>query len=288
MPQIVRDAQMKADPPKKVLLWGKPKEAGKSTLAMHAPTPIIGMQFDLGMPTIPPGVENPDGFIKVDVPPIVDMDPATSAWSRPVTVATDMMKDAKDMRNGIMSGKKEFEFSGEKIPRPKTIIVDGMVELAAHALDWWLAVNEKSDPEDLKNRYAAWGGRLKVLRTFYSVMLALPVNVVFITWEHEETKEAANGQIVGTGVYTPNLGGQLDIQGPGKVDCSVHCFHELITKQNSDGQSSLTHAWRARIKPNPQYPSVGIRNRYDAVGVVDVTLNPEKPYNPWEKLWGKG
>lgn len=276
----------------KLLLAGVPKGGGKTTFAMTAPQPIACLMYDLGNPVIPPGV-NPEGiYVRTYPSPELRINPDSSSWEAPTSVGKLMLKDLIELRAAVI-GQREVKLDGEPTPWPcpRTIVLDGAVAMSDTIIDWILGVNRIREPGDYggggDGTMKFWGKRLQTLKQLYGLILPLPVNVVIITWTAPLWREERDGKGRPTRIATdktePDLGGKLDVQGPGKVDSALLCYSEVV----NHGGKAETHYY-IRTKPNANAAWVGVRNAYNLPDVIDVTMRPDgSGVRPWERLWGK-
>ena len=104
-------------------------------------------------------------------------------------------------------------------------------------------------------------------------------------WESHTEKFADEAAAMGvateaqqepTGRMIPDIGGgKRDETGEWKVDAVLCCYSQK-TPQGI--------GFFVRTKTNENYPSLGIRNRYDAEETIDVTLRKGQPA-PWTRIW---
>lgn len=283
MPKL---SDYKATAVRNVLLAGYPKGSGKSTAAMSAPGNKLLLQYDLGSPTLPPGVDPETVFVRVYPPAMTEVKLDSDKWKRPKNVGAEIIEDIFKVREAVIAGVPPV-VGGETMPWPlrpglDSIILDGFVQKMQHVLDWVLAVNAKANPEDFENKYTAWGKRLNQERIMLDMILPLPVNVVITTWiaAEKETRVFGNGKAVevDTGRVMPDLGGKLNIWGPGKMDTAFYLFSRKSLK---DGLRFM-----AKVKPDENFTWVGSRNNYDEKSEVDLTISEKDKSLPWARLFG--
>lgn len=271
----------------KLLEIGAPKGAGKSTFAMTAPTPIALIQFDPGDPVVPPGVDGSKIFVKTYPSATDGITPDSINWKRAKDVGEDICRDFLALRKGVL-GKADIVISPtEAWPLPRTIVLDGLPSMDGHIINWLLAKQNATTPDDLGNPQAFWGDRLVKNMTLLMAILPLPVNVILTTWSEPEMREITNTkgkkERVTTGRIIPMLGGQLLRRIPGEVDASVFCYSRLL---NVDGKGVTRYYVRTR--PNGLMEECGVRNGYTMPDEIDVTITPGKHEPlPWQRLWGK-
>src|SRR6185436_2175957 len=123
-----------------VLGFGQPK-CGKTSFALTAPQPILVLNFDGGVPGLPPGVNGSEVYIQNYPPAEVNPDLTKSGWARSTVLGQAMMQDILDVRNQLMAGATELNMTDHftkqvvQIPRPQTIVLDGLVEFNQALLD---------------------------------------------------------------------------------------------------------------------------------------------------------
>jgi hypothetical protein len=77
----------------------------------------------------------------------------------------------------------------------------------------------------------------------------------------------------------PNLGGAMDIRGPGKVDSSLYAYSEMVSGRRR---------WFVRTQPNEKTIGIGMRNGYKVPEVIDVTVQATQSSNyvsPWDRVF---
>jgi len=270
----------------KVLLIGSPKGAGKSTLAMTAPTPILDIQFDPGSPVIPPGVDGNQIYVKTYPAANEGINPDSATWAPAKDVGEDICRDILAIRRAVLA-KEEVKLSSEPEPwpLPKTIVLDGLPTMDAHIISWLLAHYRVNSPDELENTFAFWGDRLVKNMALLMAIIPLPVNVVLITWSENEMKETTNAkgkkERIATGRIQPMLGGQLLRKVPGEVDAVLYCYSKLV---NVAGKGETR--FMVRTRANGVVEDCGVRNGYSLPDEIDVTIDPKKPgVMPWNRIW---
>jgi len=264
---------------RKNVIWGIPKESGKTTLALSGTGTKLHLMYDLGNVFAPPGKDPAEIYVRSYPPIDPDIDYDSMRWGRPKNVGERIIKDLWEIRTAFLEGRQiKFSDDEEEIPLPDTLNLDGMVAMREHITDWILATSPggKKEPDDFTNRYALWGFRLDKMTKLLNIILPLPCNVNLITWQSELTRQVRTPQgIVNEkiGEFVPDFGGQLDVYGPGKVDSSLYCFHE-------------NKKWYVRIKSNGIIHGVGVRGRYDGEEVVEVTVKEDgSGVSPWDSVF---
>ena len=282
---------------RKVFLGGRPKAAGKTTFAMTAPGRKLVLQYDLGNPLVPPGVDASQCWARSYAPASPDVQLKTDRWAHATNVGEAVLRDAMAVREAFLaattvpfdikhpsSTREAFLAAapirfpdGEEVPLPDVLILDGMTELPSIMIDWILGVNKKFEADDFlgeggrPNYFKLWQKRLEVMRSLLHMLIPLPCSVVLIGWEAEEM--VANAR---TGKMLPDIGGKLDNLIPGKVDAALRCYAK------SDG-------FFVQMKPDGVREWIGIRGDFDGRKEVDVTIHPgKKEPSPWERVFGLG
>ena len=260
----------------KVFLAGKPKSAGKTTLALTAPGEKLLFSFDLGNPPIPPGVDPTTVWVRQYAPSAPGVKVDSDQWIRSVNVGSQIITDLDEVRSAFLGGRP-IVLDGQVVPLPQSLILDGLTEWQAITLDWVLGVNRKTDPEDFANRYTAWGKRLHIMRTLLNMTVPLPCNVTLIAWEVAELTPDGKP----TGKIIPDVGGRLDNMTPGKVDAALRCFAKF--------QEGKTRFF-VQTKPDGIRDWLGVRGAYGGESEIEVTVTgPRKPGapTPWEQVFGR-
>lgn len=278
-------SEYKTDATRNVLLAGYAKGSGKSTTAISGPGNKILLQYDIGSPTLPPGVDANSVFVRIYPPADVDLNADSDGWKRAKNVGREIIQDVMAIHNGVLA-RKHIVLGGEEVPwimTPNdTLILDGGVQFLQYILDWILAVNNKRNPEDFENRHAPWGKRLNQANIIYNMLLPLPVNVVLTTWvqNERETRLVGSGRTmeVESGRILPDLGGKMSVWGPGKVDAAIYLYSE----RTREGLKFM-----AKVKPDEKFPWVGMRGNYSDVATVDLTISNRNPTLPWDRLFPK-
>ena len=257
---------------RKVLLVGRPKSAGKTTFATSAPGPILLLNYDhAGVISTFPGGKDIHVRSYPSADPDINLD--SDKWVRPTSTGKKILSDIRAIRAGFES-KKDIDFGdGEQLPLPTTLILDGMSEMTATIVDWILAMNKKQDADDFNNKFALWQKRMTQLRILMNICIPLPCNVILTA--HED-KEIVNDNP--TGKIIPDLGGKLDNMVPGKVDSSLRLFTKYANNKVS---------YYVQTKPDAIREWIGVRNRYDLLQEIDVTIDPKHPVSPWQTVFGK-
>lgn len=259
-------------------LYVGPPKGGKSTISLYSPGPILVVHTDIGSSVVPPGVD-PDTvtFITYDE----DDAPLTEG-----TYKFDRKRDVADTirnhQNAIVTQMKALcgmaatiEIDGRTIPRPKTIVVDGVVRWAGSILDAILDVNQKWSPSDFKDPRHAWGDRLAVLGKMIRRWYSVNCNVILTCWDEPILKQL-DRSTVDTGFRRPNIGGQLDIHAPGMANDVLDIYSRVV--------GSTTHYY-ARVRGGT-LQGVGCRGRYSGPDEFDVTIGTSE-LNPYEKIFGR-
>lgn len=278
---------------KSELGFGMPK-TGKSTLPLTADQPILVLNFDNGFTFAPPGcgkeiwVQN---YPPAEIKPDKDKN---LAWDRPLNVAHAMAGDIISVRNQMMKMTPEIELkdhmTGEtiKIPRPKTLILDGLVQVNNAIVDWILRDNNQREVggDGLKS---IWGPRLDKFNKMLGFIMPIPeCHRCMNTWATDEMIKPKGAVMAEkTGVKIPDIGGKLDDWGPGMVDACLYFYTET---ENIGGNIVTKHY--VQTKQSANVKCVGVRGRFDLPSRVDITINPAevgKPgyLSPWERVWGK-
>lgn len=278
MPYQIEDAyaQWKA-----LMGFAGPKN-GKSTLAFYAPQPIVVLNYDGGNPGIPPGVQGRDIYIQNYPVAENEVDPSNAKWSRSGEVGAQVIKDILDVRNTLVSEADELELmdwytmTPFKMPRPKTVILDGLVQFNNILLDWLMASEKMKDTADARqDALKFWSMRLSRMNTLFRFILPLPCNKVFNTWATDEM-EGTGANRKPTGVVIPDIGGKMNDWAAGIVDASLYFFTERANNRTK---------YYVCTKPNASVKCVGVRGRYDLPDVLDITIDPARPKNLWDELW---
>lgn len=272
MPTIAQFARKKTT----LLLTGV-SGSGKSTLLSYAPPPIAMLLVDKDVPTSGPGVDSSAIYYKPYPPAEVKLD--EDSYRRARNIADSLIKDVQLLKAHFVLGQplkvQQFDGTEEEWPSPATVVVEGAAPIADHFLNRVLTINRKNSVDEFDNRFAPYAQRLQTCLDFYDILLRLPCNVIVTTWPEDETKtEKVNGKVesVKTGVVRPDMGGKLNVEGPGKFDSSLYCYSE-------QGK------FYARTRNNAKFQGFKIGNIYGAPEVIDVTLDGKG--DPWTKLFGK-
>lgn len=294
---------------KKSLGFGKPKGGGKSTFYFHADQPLLVLNYDGGDPGKPPGISSDDIWIQNYPIDKIDIKPGSSDWKRSKDQGNMIIQDIVDIVNQMSKTSNEelvltdwWNAGGDmtikaKMPRPKSITLDGMVVLNNAILDWLMAdstwnINDAVDAGKKVQQF--YGERLDRLNKLIRWLVQLPCNINFVTWEKDETKKGPDDTMPQpTGKKVPDIGGKLDQLAPGAVDACLYFYSERA-------QDGIVHYY-ATTKPTKSVDIIGVRGtRYGLPGLVDVTIGiPENKLsakmtignpayiNPWDRVWGK-
>lgn len=265
----------------KAIFAGFPN-SGKSTAALllwslinKDPEKVCHVyQYDICDPLMNiPGVDYNRVMIESYPPAEVDM--TQDAYDLPRNVGDKILRDMVNLKN-ILLGKVKTDQ-----PLPDTIILEGWVNALRHLHNRQMRIDKKQSEEDYSSTYTPFRNRLKNVTMFWDKVIPLPVNVIITTWPGEETKQVknANGKTesIKTGAFTPELGGQFDIYGPGKVDATLLFY--------STGGKHFV-----RTRSNMIFKGFGWKDRYDLREEYDVTLtNKDGVFiNPWKAIWNTG
>ncbi len=252
----------------KAIFCGYPN-SGKSTAAMFSPKPLWIYQYDTCEPLENvPGVDYSDGKVQVEKYPPADVDLDKDSYQRSRNIGDKVLKDLLACKKAILDGNG-----------PATILLDGWVNALRHLHNRNLRIDGMKDEDDYTSQFTPWRKRLKTALDLWDLVVPLPVNVIITTWPGEERKEQRNAQgkseSVKTGALTPELGGQFDIYGPGKVNACLYFYCDA-------------GKYFVRCKSNAQFKGFGVKDRYDLPesGIIDVTLGAGKA-DPWQTLFGK-
>lgn len=253
-----------------VLLAGPPKGAGKTTFALSFPTPILVQSFDLGLLSIPPGVDPTQ--VAVVAYHDVTRSLGEDGKSHPKQdLYAKLLRDLQVAYDSVKSGKGIKLPDGSEFPPPRTLVADGLSRLDTMLVDGQCALQGVAYPEDIpdKQRFGFWGRRLRDVLTATQQFASLDCNVALTSWVGERMDKDGKP----TGVWYPDIGGKMDILGAGIVGAALYCY----------GRGGRYYV---RTKADGIYPWVGVRGNYDAVNEIDVTIEPGKPL-PFERVFGK-
>lgn len=268
---------------RKVVGFGKPKGSGKTTFYLTGRKPLLVLQFDLGSVTMPPGVDPNTVFIQ-DYPDDVFVDLSAASVKRRRELGERVAKDLLAILEGFKAGGETIKLGdGSTIPRPEALLIDGAVRLDEIMIDMICAINGINDPSDMPSKTGNIGGgtmkfyndRLNRLRKLFTMVISLPIDVYMATWEDAKHKRDAQGNITSS-IYEPDLGGKLNILGPGMFDSCLYHYHEA-------------GRYMVRTKPTSEIGLVGVRGRYDLPPTIDVTIDPKDKsgLSPYEKVFGR-
>jgi hypothetical protein len=267
---------------RKSLGFGMPKGAGKTTFYLTMPLPILDFQFDLGSATAPPGVDANQIYVQ-DYCDNEAVDLSSQSLKRKRELGDRLAKDLVALLESFKSSKDIVRLSDNTTcPKPKSILLDGGTRLDEILIDLLCAINAVSDPTDMPSKSGNVGGgtlrfyndRLNRLRKLFAMVISLPVNVSMTTWVDIKNKTDNQGNVISRTI-TPDLGGKLNIIGPGMFDSCLYHFYE-------GGKYCV------RTKPTPESEVLGIRNAYNLAPVIDVTiLKDDKRPLPYERVFGK-
>jgi hypothetical protein len=252
-----------------VLLAGAPKGAGKTTLALSAPVPMVVVSCDLGRLSIPPGVDRS----QVLVLPYHDLtrilgDQGTSHPQKDIYVK--LLRDLAAIYRAV-KGQQPVELDDKStFPTPLTVVLDGVSRLNTMLVDGRCAMNNIEYPDDLDKakRFGFWGKRLADILTVVQQFASLPCNVILTTWIDPKKDKEGNE----TGVWLPDVGGKMDLLTAGIVGAALFCY-------------SRAGKFYVRTQSDGQYPWVGVRDRYDLKPEIDVTIAQGQPL-PFERVFG--
>ena len=270
---------------RKVVGFGKPKGSGKTTFYTSAAVtkkPMLIMQFDLGSITLPPGVNPNDVYIQ-DYPDDTVVNLAETSVKRKREVGDRVAKDLVAVLEGFKTGKDIIKFSDNTtVPRPNALFFDGAVRLDEIIVDLICAINGIADPTDMPSKSGSLGGgtmkfysdRLNRIRKLFTMIISLPIDVYMATWEDAKHKKDTQGNILSS-TYEPDLGGKLNILGPGMFDSCLYHY-------NDAGR------YMVRTKPTPEIGLLGVRGKYGLASPIDVTIKDDDKsgLTPYQKVFG--
>ncbi len=271
-----------------VCLMG-PAGAGKSQFAIQAPSPHAILCVDKPViatpPTGFPGYDSGLSFGKFYPPPEKDLTDDKQKPSR--NVFDQIIKDVEALKCALYKGTEEFTIGTEKWRLPKTIIVEGMDFVRDHCINWVLNTQGKYHMDEFltadgkPNVWLGWGLVAAKMDELFQNLAFLPsirpVNVVVTIGLDEESKrQSVNGkmEVLKTGVFDPAFGGKMSVEAPRKFrDCW------LATKEAGK-------YWMVTSETAKFAKYRGLRSgRFGLQSVEDVTIDPAKPVNHWERLF---
>lgn len=264
---------------RKCLGFGPPKGAGKTTFYLNMPQPLLDFQFDLGSVTVPPGVDASGIYVQDYVDDTV-VDLSTSTVKRRREVGDKLAKDLVALLDSFKSGRDIVTLSdGTRCPKPASLLLDGATRMDEIIVDLICAINGIADPTDMPSKSGNAGGgtmkfygdRLNRLKKLFSMVISLPINVALTTWEDVQVKKDSQGNITSR-IIEPDLGGKLNLIGPGYFDSSLYHFFDA-------------GMYKVRTKPTPEIGKIGVRGAYNLESVIDVTIKPGA-MNPYERVFG--
>ena len=251
-----------------VLLAGVQKGAGKTTIALSAPTPIAVVSCDLGRLSIPPSVAKS----QILVLPYHELtrvmgDMGTSVPQKDIYVK--LMRELTEVWRAVKKGEPIKLESGLEFPTPKTVVLDGLSRLNTMLVDGKCALNGLLYADDLPKeaRFKFWGTRLADVLSLTQQFASLPCNVVLTAWV--DPKNDAEGKP--TGVWLPDIGGKMDLLTAGLVSAALYCY-------------SRAGKFYVRPKSDAAYPWCGIRGEYNLPNDIEVTIGADGKL-PWEKIF---
>lgn len=269
----------------KYVSFGAPKGGGKTTLAMTAPGTKLVLQYDLGSTSIPPGVDPKSVYVQT----YPDSDHSglkkdSDKWTRGKKVYGEVITDIDNVITAFEKKASEVVMhDGTKVPLPEVLILDGLVRLDNIIVDGFCAINNISDPGDAldsKGKVGGgvqkfWGRRLSNINKLFGLAVSLPIHVAALTWESIYELKDAQGNVVSR-KRTPDIGGRLDVWGPGMFDGCIYQYSEA-------------GRFYVRTQSTGEIERLGIRDCYNALPVYDVTIDSAKPGEPlpFEKVFGK-
>lgn len=273
-------SEQKTDNGSKCLGFGEPKGSGKTTFYSTMPQPLLVLQFDLGSVTLPPGVD-PNGVFIQDYPDNTVVDLSANGLKRKREIGDKVAKDFVALLDSFKGNGEVVKLSdGTSCPRPASLFIDGAVRLDEIFIDLICAINNINDPTDMPSRSGYAGGgtqkfysdRLNRLKKLFAMVISLPINVAMATWSDLKEKRDNQGNVTERRIE-PDLGGKLNILGPGMFDSSLYHFHEA-------------GKFLVRTKPTPEIGRLGVRGRYDLEPVIDVTIDQKRPL-PYSRIFGE-
>lgn len=274
---------------RKVLLIGTPKDSGKTTFALStgAHGTVLDLQYDFGNPTIPPGVDPNNIWVKTYPAASPEVSTEDDRWTPARNVGAEIIADIHEIRNAFKEQRPIKLHGEEEIPLPGTLVLDGLVGISYGVMQWILAVNNVKDVDDFESGFIPYAKRLDKLTSLYNMVIPLPCNVILVTWYTPEmkTEKNAKGKLisVATGRFLPDIGGKLDLQGTGKVDAALRCY----SLKTAEGVKYFV-----ATNGGTTYPGLGIRGVYghpnaDKDGNINVTIPRQDKKLPYEVVFGK-
>ncbi len=253
----------------KAMLWGAPKNPGKTTNAMSFPTPIAVLSFDPGNLSIPPWVDRSQVVVQRYHDPTRALNPLGGTVPSK-DVVQDFTRDYIKLAELIRNQKPLVDDNGKELWVPRTVVLDGMTRLNSMMIDSQCMRQGVAEPAGLPKgeSFKFWGGRLSLSKTFWELFLSLPCNVILTAWE-DIVKDSEGKE---TGQRRPDLGGKLDIWGAGYVDASLYCFAQ-------GGR------YKVRTKGDGLIHGCGVRDKYTLPDVIDVTLDKGVGTLIYDKIW---
>jgi len=267
----------------------------KSTFAMQSPQPHAILAVDkpviAPLPDNFPGYNPEQSFGKFYPPPERDL---TDAKALPPRIVFDqLLADLQALKVALHMGATEFTMGGEVWPLPATIIIEGMDFVRDHAVNWVLHTQGKHNMDEFltadgrPNVFLGWGLVAAKMDEFFQNLVFLPsvrpVNVVITIGLDEESKRTAiNGkmEMVKTGIMDPAFGGKMALEAPRKFrDCWL--TQKIANKYWMVVEQGLKYANYRGLRSGRFWPQGLVKE-----GLIDVTLDPAKPVNQWQRLFG--
>lgn len=263
---------------------------GKSQFAIQSPQPHAILCVDKpAIATLPdnfPGYDPALSLGKFYPPPDVDL--TDDKALPPRNVFDQIWKDVYTLRTALYKGVDKFEMGDEVWLLPRTIIIEGADFVRSHAVNWVLNVHHKQHMDEFltadgrPNVFLGWGLVAEKMIPFFKTLTFLPgirpVNVIVTIGVQDETQTVKNnGKVeqVATGKKLANFEGKKLAQE------APRSFVNLwLASYNTQ-----TQKYYINTKPKGPYGSL----RSGRVGVpaeLDVTIDPAKPVNYWNKLIG--
>ena len=270
----------------KALLWGTPKDSGKTTGAMTMPatqeSPILVLQYDTGNLTIPPGVDPASVYVKV-YPDVLGeaMDADTDKWQIKKAVAGQIITDLNTIYDAFNSGKP-IQLIGDDgkpeapVPLPGGLILDGLTQLHEFIVAWICSINKITSFADESDAWKLWGRRTTIMMKYLRRAVSLPIHVAMTTWQTEEKIRNEKGAVIGIKAIWPDVGGQMDWKTAGLVDASLYC----TSRKGVSGTQFII-----KTKSSGFVQGVGVRGRYDLKDEVDVTIDAKTGIKPYQWIW---